>query len=510
MKKYLSFLIISIILYGCWDLPDNVNIPTWDIDFNLPITNKHYLLKDLIETDKYISIDENFIYTVVHNDKSKPQEIASYLTGKIDQSITDKEIEIINGEGKAGIAFKDGIEIDSAILESGVLSLSIKNNVNANVTITMSIPGLISPNGEPLTLVKQVASGESYEFTKDLSDYRFYAHLQSVSNDSLEIQGSLSGGTDNGTIVINYTLTNSSFRYFAGKIPPTKIETIEFSLNLPITDDVIKLRDNIKLHSAEFTLMGYYIDKLASNDPNKPFPFRIDNLKIIGVRNNNESIHLKYNDSQDNNLGPFDIIDGFFTKTFTTENTNLSEFLSFIPDSVYFIFESTVNPAFVKGAATNKDSVQVGYNLSIKSIVSVNNLTYSDTTDFSMNSDARDNIKDFKAATIFMKINNKVGFGGKINMTFLDQDNNQLFMLDTISYDPADVLPDGNTTEKYSEAIVELDSSQVQMLADSYKIILDIIINTAKSDENQKVIFKSEDWLDIISFCTVKYHVNFE
>lgn len=510
MKKYLYTMLISIIFYGCWDIPDNITSPTWDTDFNLPLTKKHYLLKELIKTDKYISIDENFIYTASHQDLSVPHQIASYLTGKIDQSVADKEIQVVNGTGKTGIAFKDGIEIDSAILESGNLNLSVKNNTNGNATITLTIPGFISPNGNPLIIQEQVSKGQTYNVAIDLTNYRFYAYLQSLSNDSLELQGSLSGETTEGTLVIGYSLINSNFRYFAGKIPPTKIETIQSSINLPITDDVTELRDKIKFHSAEFTLIGYYLDKLPLNDPNKPFPFRIDKLEIIGVRNGNETINLKLNESEDNNLGPINIENGSFTKTFTIENTNLSTFLAFIPDSIYFIVESTANPNFVKGAATNKDSIQVGYELLIKSVVSVDELTYSDTTDFEIDSDIRDNIKDFKAATIFTKIDNKVGFSGNIVMTFLDKTEQPLFSLDTLSYAPADVSLDGNTTVKHSELTIELDSSQIQKLANSYKIILDIIINTSKSKENQKVIFKSEDWLDIISFCTVKYNVNFE
>ena len=511
MRKLKILYLLLPFLSGCWDLPIDMSIPQWDTDFNLPLTHKNYTLEDLIKTDKYISLDDSFLYTASHSDTSDPREVGEFIEGQMDQKSNSLEIPISNNYGEIGVPFTNGMSLDSATFIQGELNLTVYNSSGAPIEVLMVLPALESASGETLAISGTIAAGNQEIFTQDLSNFTYNVTRQKYGSDSLQINGTINGGDAGEKLKIDYEIVNSTFSYIAGKIPPTDIEPINNGVSLPITDDVRKLNDKIKFYSAAIIVRAFYNDKLPASDPNKQFKIRASTMKIAGYRNNfTESIYLKLNGREDENLGPIDIVNGYFESSYTNENSNLSDFMSFMPDTIIVEIQPTINPDFERGAATNKDEITFGFELLIQSIASIKELTYSDTLDFEMDSDVRKNIRDFKAATIFNKIDNHIGFGGDIIMQFADANHSPLFTLEKFSFDPAEVDVEGNPSTKHSEPTVVLDSAQVQQLSNASYVMMDIVINTDRSEQDQKVRFSSKDWIEIISFCTVKYHLNLD
>jgi|GEM_PF-5341825 len=514
MKKIFLTLIFIPLFVGCMDFPEDITIPSWDTEFNLPLMNRKYELGELIKTDKYISVDSQngFIYVAHHEDYGGKQGTENFIEGRIDQSKNDITIPVTNGQGTIGVAYDNGLTIDSAKLVRGTLMMSVKNTSASEATVKMELPAFIAPDGNKLTLQKTIAGGATETVNQDLNGYSYDSRKQKFGPDSLQIDGTVLGSNFSGNLVINYSITNSMFSYFAGIVPPTPVEAVESSVGLPITDDVADFRDKLKLWDIQLKLIGNYIDKILAfnpNDQNKPFDIEIETLNITGYRNNKtQQFSLKLKGRNDNNLGPVTMRNKNLEEIYTAENSNLSDFLAFIPDSIMVTAIPKINPERKRGAATYRDTLQFGFNLIIKSVVTVKNLEAKDTVDLEMDGDARDWLKDFKAATIYFKIDNKVAFGGKIVMHYTDKNYIKLLTLDTLTFEPADVNTDGIPSVKHSEPIVELDSMQLQKFAESYYIIAEVIINTTNSHLDQKAIFSSKDWLGIISFCKVIYNIN--
>ncbi len=514
MKRYLLNLLLIPILAGCMDFPNDITMPSWDTEFNLPLMNRTYELRELIKTDKYISIDDKngFIYVAHDENFGGKQGTENFIEGRIDQSGSDITIPVTNGQGTIGVPYKDGLVIDSAIFVRGTLTLTVKNTASTEATVKMELPAFIDAGGNKLSLQKTIAGNGTETVSQDLNGYFYDSRKQKFGADSLQIDGTVLGSNFNGNLTINYSITKSMFSYFAGIVPPTTVDPIESSVGLPVTDDVADLRDKMKLWEIQLKLVGKYIDKIASiksNDPNKPFDIEIETLNIKGVRNNKtEQFFLKLNGRSDNNLGPLTMRNKYLEEIYTADNSNLSDFLAFIPDSIIVMAIPKVNPDKRRGAATNRDTIQFGFDLTIKSIVTVKDLSLKDTVELEMDDDARDMLDNFKAATIYFKIDNKVAFGGKIVMHYVDANYNELFTLDTLTFEPAIVNADGIPSVKHSEPIVELDSAQIQNFIKSYNIIAEVLINTTDSHIDQKAVFSSKDWLKIISFCKVKYNVD--
>ncbi|MFH1052361.1 MAG: hypothetical protein V1779_15680 [bacterium] len=511
MKRYLLTLIILPLLSACMDFPNDITIPRWDTEFNLPLMHRTYELSELIKTDKYISVDPDngFIYVAHYEDMGGKEGTENFIEGRIDQEGTNIDIPVTNGQGTIGIPYKDGMVLDSAKFVRGTLTLSVKNNSSSEATVTMELPAFIGTGGNKLTLQKTIAGNATETVSEDLNGYFYDSRKQNVGPDSLQIDGTVMGGNFNGTLTINYGIENSMFSYFAGIVPPTLVDPIENSVGLPVTDDVSDFRDKMKLWDIQLKLIGRYYDKLVPSDPNKPFNVEIETLNITGVRNNKtQQFSLKLNGRNDNNLGPVMMTDSYLEEIYTAENSNLSDFLSFVPDSIIVKAIPKINPDMERGAATNRDTIQFGFDLTIKSVVTVKDMTAKDTVELEMDDDARDYLKDFKAATVYFKIDNKVAFGGKIVMHYTDSVYKPLFTLDTLTFEPADVNADGIPSVKHSEPTLELDSAQLQDFSNSYYIIVEVIINTTDSHLDQKAVFSSKDWLEIISFCKVKYHIN--
>ena len=493
MKHYfLILLIIFPFLSGCVDLPGDITAPQWNTELNLPLTNRHYTLDELIKTDDYISIDtaNGFVFLASFNEPGKLRSTEEFIEGKLDQSGDDLDIPIVNGNGKIGVPFSNGI---------------------TPINVRMTLPAFIDNSGAQLVMEETVPGNGEKEATKELVGYRYYARLQDYKADSLQINGTIVGENFTGNLTIDYALTNTMFSYMAGIIPPTKLDAIEDTTVLPITDDVGNFRDNLILYDARLTLTGKYIDKLLSSDPNNPFKVRIETLNITGIRKDDDStINLILKSKSDINLGPLDLDNnGEMNELYTVDNSNLYDFLAFIPDFIIVKAVPIINPNNERGASTNRDSIKFGFDLQMRSIVSVDSLKATDTMKLSMDNDARDNLKNFRAATIYFKIDNKVAFGGNIVMHFADSNSTKLFSLDTLVFEPANVDINGIPSVRHSEPVFELDSAQIQSLAISKNVILDVLISTTNAQSGQKVVFSSKDWLDIISSCKIKYHVNF-
>ena len=75
MKRLRTIQKISLLLFpfliGCFNLPEDIIVPEWDVDINIPIMNKRYTLYDIFKPQSKYSITstlENDDFYLVQTD----------------------------------------------------------------------------------------------------------------------------------------------------------------------------------------------------------------------------------------------------------------------------------------------------------------------------------------------------------------------------------------------------------------------------------------------------------
>ncbi len=514
MKPSLIFFIIILVFFSfaCSDFPDDVSIPKWKTEYNLPLTNKKYALSDLIREDKYVSVDTNngFRYVIHFFQETKKSGFGEYFQGILDYEKSAIEIPIAEGKGSAGMPFTEGLFLDSAIVKSGDLSLSIVNTSSDTIVAIITIPALISPFGDSFSRTIVAPGGDSIKLVEDLSDYVYSSSHQTVGKDSMQINGEIVKGEQEGKLIASYKIENSSLKYVAGVIPPSSLNPKYEYIVFPITKDLKQFRDKTNLYEAKINIKANYFKGFSQNDPHNSFNYRIDTLYCFGLRNDNtEKFYLKLNDKNDDNLGPVNSVNSNVDIVYTAENANLSDFLSFLPAQVQVYASKTIiNPNGENGAASEKDSLNFSLSLEVQSVLSFENLVLNDTTEFEMDEDAKDNVKDIDSATIFFEISNKIAFGGYITASLLDSNYAELSVLDTFAFEPANIDENGFSSPATSKAIVALDSAQIADLTKVSRVALKAVFKTSQNENNKKAVFSSQDWINIISYCKIKYRLD--
>src|SRR3989339_1001610 len=88
MKRLISTLRISPLLLaliiGCFDLPEELILPEWDVDLNVPITNKTYTIYDMFKPESKYSLTSTLtgddFYLVQSDNYSAHSEVADYIS----------------------------------------------------------------------------------------------------------------------------------------------------------------------------------------------------------------------------------------------------------------------------------------------------------------------------------------------------------------------------------------------------------------------------------------------
>ena len=105
LKIGITFLIFLLFISGCVKLPENVIAPNWDVDFNIPITNKTYKLGDIIKPQKYIGIDSDSSY-VFSSDVYKYTTSVDEFLDRSDEKISiDADVIALDGTSNIYMPF---------------------------------------------------------------------------------------------------------------------------------------------------------------------------------------------------------------------------------------------------------------------------------------------------------------------------------------------------------------------------------------------------------------------
>src|SRR3989339_2203781 len=527
MKRLISTLRISPLLLaliiGCFDLPEELILPEWDVDLNVPITNKTYTIYDMFKPESKNSLTTTLtgddFYLVQSGDYGAKSEVANYLDmfdqGPISQSFV---IPANTPETTTFLVFPDEMEIEEATFKSGFLSFAIQNPSNGVILTLFRIPGIIKPNGTELQIECSLPAFSSDSIIYDLTDHRYSipVNQQEQNKNSLQMVASANSPVSGSFENVNSYLFNFSFSSLTGSIQRTSLgnERTSASLNL---DDAADFRNKFFIKEALLSLKSEYVSTHQNF-----FEIEIANIQINGIRNSGEQKALTRNDGQ--NI-TFSLVNGGYDLTLNETNSNLTDFISFLPDSIVISSEYILNPSNddVVRTVTNQDSIKFSVQFTAKSIFAIKQTNFTDTLGIDLSQDDRDKIHDGIGADLNIYLENAIPIDAFVKVTLTDENYFPLFTL-TKNQNGVDSLQflgsqvNNSTGQIISPTItlntIALDSAKIMQLSNARYAIISTTVNTKNAtNENPNpptVQFKSSDWVNIKCYGRVKYHFGSE
>ncbi len=515
----LTFLILSLI--SCVDLPEEIILPEWDVDLNIPIINKTYTIYDVVKPESKHpltgTLTNDDFYMIQTEKINSSSNVGNYISVTNQNSVSQNFILPANEQLQPiFIFFPEGIKITQATFSSGFISFIIQNPSTASVLSSLRIPGIRKPDGNELILQKDVPALGKDSILYELKDHYYSLPPdQPIQNqNSLQIVPSASSSI-NGAFV-NVELNDYDFKFssLSGVLPRTSLGNKRTSASLNL-NDAADYRGKLFIKEGALNLKTEYMSAHKNN-----FDIEISNLNIKGIRNSDEEKSLTRNDGQSIS---FRLSNGMHELLLDETNSNLAEFISFLPDSIVVTSEVIMNPLNyqVNKTITNLDSITFSAQFTTKSIFAIKQIYYADTIDINFSQEERKKINDGVGADLNANLENAIPIDAFFKVTLTDENYIPLFTLtknqsgvDSLQFLGAQV--NGITGQIIAPTVtlntINLNSSQIVQLSKAYHAIISTTVSTTNAgNENPNpptVQFRSSDWLNLKCYGKVKYHVN--
>lgn len=527
MKKlYSQFKILPLLLtlvIGCFDLPEDLVLPEWDVDLNVPLTNKTYTIYDMFKPQSKFSItstlnDEDFYLVQTDNYEANSQvteNIKVLSEGFISQSFMLPANVPVQ---PVFIIFPDSVEVHRATFISGFLTFSIQNPSPAEITTLLRIPGVRKPDGSELLIECIIPAFEKDSIIYDLTNHEYILppDQPSQNKNSLQIIPSATCQLNGTYEIINIYGYEFKFSSVTGILPRTSLGTKRTSSFLSL-EDAADFRGKLFIREGELNFKSKYVSHHQNN-----FDLEIANIKLVGKRDNGEEKILIKNDGQSNS---FQLINGQYNLTLDQTNSNLIDFLNFLPDSIIISSEYILNPSDNRavGQVTNLDSIKFEVNFSTKSIFAIKQTNFIDTLEIDISQDDREKIRKGVGADLNIYLENAIPIDAFVKATVTDENYIPLFILTKNQYGIDSLKFMGSQVNSSTGQIISptntlnsiaLNSDKIFQFSNARYMIISTTINTTNAgSENPNpptVQFKSSDWLNIKCYGKVKYHVGSE
>lgn len=514
-----ALLIISFI--GCFDVPEEIILPEWDVDLNVPIANRTYTLYDMFKPESQSSIistlsGDNF-YLIKTEEYKSSTNVADYSKLVEQTSVFRHFIVPANAPDQAiYVSFPDEIGIERARFENGYLIFAITNPSNGLISSKIKVPGIIKPDGNELIIDAIVNSLGSDSIVYDLSNHEYVRPVNQPmqNNNSMQFVASANSPVWGAYQNLDLYLSKFRFRSITGALQRKdlgrKRTATLFNLN-----DMGNYRDKFFIKEGTLLLQSNY-----KSTHNNPFEIEVRNIQLIGKRNSGDTKILKRNDGQNIN---FRINNGQHDLTLNEVNSNLTEFITFLPDSIIITTDYILNPDDVNLVRTidESDSIDFSLQFSTKSIFAVKQANYTDTLEINFNAEERDKIRKGVNADLSIHLENAIPIDAYIKVTLTDENYQPLVILSKGQNNSDSLRFLGGQVNSSNGAIIAPTTTQnlislidenIQKFSNARFAIISVTVNTTNTNPGSQippyVQFKSSDWLKLRCFGKVKYHVN--
>lgn len=517
-RIYFLTILLAALLSGCFDLPDDVIMPQWNVDLNVPLTNETYILDDIIKATNYVSIDplQDSLYIVTSDEFVHVVPVSDFVMATETSSNLNNSVGANNQTTDVFLAFPEGAKIKSAIFTEGKVKIVARNpNLLGNATLHFRFPGIKSTENPPriFEFDMVISANSSKTEEKILKNYTYNepANQDPYSEGKLWVQA-----TGSSTIInpadISFDCHSSAFIFsqVTGYLKPRFIGHKEQSFKLDIGTDAIKYQGKIKLKESKLVLKGEYISSVS-----EPFQVRLKNITLIGKRNG-QTFPLHFNNGNDS----VDFTSKTFTKEFNQDNSNINSFIEFMPENVVLAADYYMNPDDSTNykTAMSSDAVKFVANFVAKNILAIKECTTVDTLDLDIESNDRSSIEDGQHAELHLNITNNIPLDVWIKITLADENKNPLFVAtstsgngkDTILIRAANIDNLGNVISAGATDIkITLNSDQISKFSKAHYTFLSVTVQTAGYNDNNPFKFpiKASDWIKVQTYGQITFRV---
>ena len=513
-----SFFIAVALLFNACNI-NEYNAPSWDVNLNIPFSNKTYNIFDIIKRSNNVGVDSLnsnmvFLYGESNYNRSFGEDIK--FDGLAKTEVTAPSTLQLD----TSIVIDDSTLVRRMEFLNGNLNFTFFNNSNESYSVTATIKNLFSVNGNDTTSIVSTVEAKNQK-TIDLNLSQYYLK-NDVPENSLKIR-LIFKSSQPVAVRFNYSLSQYSIRNIEGRMKPLSTGITNDEVIDPFGSDVPQGEINFASITPN---KNFFITKKYSSIYQVDFT----NLCIVGENKNGHRVRLKYL----KHGNPGDPIDSIFSLTLPSDrdssafpinenNSNILEFINNIPKKIEVTRNDFLNLSYKEGGVSFTDSlslklmIQVPLNMSITEPI-----VFSDTADVGI--DNEDDRKNLDAArNIDFTLNSVNGFPlkGSVKITFLDSFFTPLIAISRIVGNQQDSSVNVNSARVGSDGFVnelittshssELDSNIIQKIKHIGKIIYEYKIFT---DPNiipppfTTVKVRGSDIVRTLCFGKLKYRIN--
>lgn len=522
ISRYFFYLLILSLTFSsqsCFQIPDDFVLPEWDVELNVPFFNKKFTIADIVRDQRYISSEgtsvEDSLFLIESDLFRFNTGLAEHITLASFSSLQNSPL-LIQGSTNTTVylEFSEGAVIDSAVFQSGTFSFTVNNPSAENVLVNFLIPGLRLPSGIPVLIEMTIPSSSEETISYDLADHHYRMPPNQPPEFHNRLAVDISASTENGssaTVFVDFTSSDFMFKMISGILPEGSLGIQRQAFKF-VSDRVLDFRDNIFLREASMRLTAEF-----STIYNDPFPLELRQFNIIGKRNDGNLFYLE--DSTGSAELLIRLNDGYFEGYFDETNSNITELISFLPDSIILIGDYILNPDSERGTVTIEDSVEVEDIYSALSVFALKRSNINDSSKIDVSESDRVDVANSKSLSLFLEVDNAIPLSTWLKVDFVDRNYNHLLTItknsngtDSIYIQAADVDEFGEVVGPYHNppVVLQLDASRIDLLSRAEYALYSVYINTEDAYINppEYVAVRPASWLNIRAYGRLEYHVN--
>ena len=503
----IKVLVFVFLLLGMISCRKGLDSPKWDVDAYIPLITSTIKLEDSF-SDSLISSDETGKLSLIYQDELISIKLDSIF------SIPDTTIEdnfnipfgqitlvpgqpIITDTQKTEINVQN-IQLKKAVVRQGVIEVSMLSTIPEKTVFTYSIPAA-QKNGIPLISTMNVNAGSltspaSVSQTVDISGYELdLTGLDKNSYNQIDIIYHSAVDQNGSTIVVNsgnYIKFITSFKdvipeygqgYFGNETRTESGQEDSF--------DIFKNFENgqIAINKAKlfFTLENEVgVDITASI------------LDISGKNTStNNSVSLNHNitqnainlnrASENSSIHYPPISPAIYSAHIDETNSNVTDFISNLPDELTYNIEFTTNPI---GNSSNgfdfiyyNTGIVLNLDAQIPLEISANNIEIRDTAEFTIDTSSEEEANKINGGQLLLHAWNGYPLDANLQFYLMDEQYN---LIDSL-FAGEQLLPSGILTNQvvtestFSTSPIPLTPAKIDRLYDTHYILIKTRISTA-------------------------------
>ncbi|PBQ33383.1 hypothetical protein CNR22_16885 [Sphingobacteriaceae bacterium] len=359
VKRAVLIFGLFLVLFGCRKSSD----ANWDVDLSIPVVNsllsiKNFVNDSLFQADNtgllYVHLNREIAYLKLDSlialpDTSVPDlNIVNLFPGALELTLNNPPTTLPPADLRFDIP--NGILLNRADIREGLITVKFTNKLSQPLDLIYQIKAA-TKNGQSFTIKETIPTGANgLTKTYDLSEYSLDLRGTSGTDHNMVTQTytfGLSASASNSTTVSAFD-TAAVLKVSYSKLVPSYAEGYFGNQVIDIAQDTAKLGLTDNFTASNFMLSDATMDFSIVNELGAEFRASLSNIKSINSVNNNV-VALNTNQLSTINIDRAKWSGGLLKPgirviSFNPANSNITGFISNLPDKLTYKGSVQVNP----------------------------------------------------------------------------------------------------------------------------------------------------------------------